>query len=56
MSKLKLNTSYHFHYIKKDNFTYKCLANGLLSKATVFAFLEEIEELICYKFSENIRR
>ncbi|CAD8093804.1 unnamed protein product [Paramecium sonneborni] len=62
--KLKKNTrqtcvyeqNYHFHYINEDDFTYLCLADALLSKATAFAFLEEIKELFCEKFNENIRR
>ncbi|CAD8186696.1 unnamed protein product [Paramecium octaurelia] len=62
--KLKTNTrqtcvyeqNYHFHYINENDFTYLCLADALLSKVTAFAFLEEIKELFCEKFPENVRR
>lgn len=39
--------SYHFHYINEDEFTYLCLSEALVPKATAFAFLEEIKELFC---------
>ncbi|CAD8187094.1 unnamed protein product [Paramecium pentaurelia] len=62
--KLKKNTrqtfvydqNYHFHYINENDFTYLCLADAYLSKATAFAFLEEIKESFCQKFSENLRK
>lgn len=45
--------SYHFHYINEDDFTYLCLADSLLPKATAFAFLEEMKRLFCEKYVEN---
>ncbi|CAD8152096.1 unnamed protein product [Paramecium octaurelia] len=48
--------NYKIHYINQNDFTYLCLADALLPKYTAFAFLEEIKELFCQKYSENIRK
>lgn len=38
MRKFRLNTSYNIHYINEDGFTYLCLADASLSKATACIF------------------
>jgi vesicle-associated membrane protein 7 len=50
-SKIMFKSSYLFHYINEDNFTYLCMTDATFPKRVSFVYLDDIKQRFLEKYS-----